>query len=114
MGRFEGRVALITGGARGQGRSHAVALAREGADVAVCDLAAQIDSVAYPMSTPEDLEETQRLVEKEGRRCLSAELDTRDFDALESGSWTTPLPSSAKWTWPWPTRGSPRRGWASM
>jgi SDR family mycofactocin-dependent oxidoreductase len=83
MGRFEGRVALITGGARGQGRSHAIALAREGADVAVCDLAAQIASVGYPMSTPEDLEETQRLVEKEGRRCLAGELDTRDFGALE-------------------------------
>jgi len=83
MGRFEGRVALITGGARGQGRSHAIALAREGADIAVCDLAAQIATVGYPMSTPEDLEETQRLVEKEGRRCVGAELDTRDFQALE-------------------------------
>ena len=83
MGRFEGRVALITGGARGQGRSHATALAREGADIAVCDLAAQIASVGYPMATREDLEETQRLVEKEGRRCLTAELDTRDFGALE-------------------------------
>jgi SDR family mycofactocin-dependent oxidoreductase len=83
MGRFEGRVALITGGARGQGRSHAIALAREGADIAVCDLAAQIASVGYPMATREDLEETQRLVEKEGRRCLTAELDTRDFGALE-------------------------------
>jgi len=83
MGRFEGRVALVTGGARGQGRSHAIALAHEGADVAVCDLGAQIATVPYPMSTPEDLEETQRLVEKTGRRCLSAPLDIRDFDALD-------------------------------
>lgn len=83
MGRFEGRVAMITGGARGQGRSHAIALAREGADIAVCDVAAQIATVGYPMGTPEELEETQHLVEKEGRRCLAAELDTRDFAALQ-------------------------------
>jgi len=83
MGRFDGRVALITGGARGQGRSHALALAHEGADIATCDLAAQIATVGYPMATPEDLEETQRLVEKEGRRCLTAVVDTRDFAALE-------------------------------
>jgi SDR family mycofactocin-dependent oxidoreductase len=83
MGRFEGRVAMITGGARGQGRSHAIALAREGADIAVCDVAAQIATVGYPMGTPEELEETEHLVEKEGRRCLAAELDTRDFAALQ-------------------------------
>ena len=83
MGRFEGRVALITGGARGQGRSHAVALAREGADIATCDRAAQIGTVAYPLASPEDLEETQRLVEKEGRRCLTAQFDVRDAEALE-------------------------------
>jgi SDR family mycofactocin-dependent oxidoreductase len=83
MGRFEGRVAVITGGARGQGRSHAVALAREGADIATCDVAAQIPTVAYPLATADDLEETQRLVEKEGRRCVTAQLDVRDYSALE-------------------------------
>ena len=83
MGRFDGRVALITGGARGQGRSHAVALAREGADIATCDVAAPITTVAYPLATPEDLEETQRLVEKEGRRCVTAVVDTRDFPAVQ-------------------------------
>jgi SDR family mycofactocin-dependent oxidoreductase len=89
MGRFDGRVALITGGARGQGRSHALALAREGADVAACDVAAQIATVGYPMATLEDLEETQRLVEKEGRRCTIAQLDVRDFEALERFVGTT-------------------------
>ena len=83
MSQFEGRVALVTGGARGQGRSHALALAREGADVAVCDIAAPVSTVAYPLATLDDLEETQRLVEKEGRRCLVAQLDVRDFGALE-------------------------------
>ena len=84
MGRFDGRVALITGGARGQGRSHAIALAKEGADVAVCDIAAQLPDVVYPMGTAEDLEETARLVEKEGQRCLTGVLDVRDLDALEA------------------------------
>jgi SDR family mycofactocin-dependent oxidoreductase len=82
MSQFEGRVAFVTGGARGQGRSHAVALAREGADIATCDVAAQIPTVGYPLATLEDLEETQRLVEKEGRRCLIAQLDVRDAAAL--------------------------------
>jgi SDR family mycofactocin-dependent oxidoreductase len=83
VSQFDGRVAFVTGGARGQGRSHAVALAREGADVAICDIAAQVSTVAYPMATLDDLEETQRLVEKEGRRCLVAQLDVRDFAAVE-------------------------------
>lgn len=82
MGRFEGKVALITGGARGQGRSHALALAREGADIATLDIAAQIPSIHYPLATPDDLEETKELVEKEGRRCLTSILDVRDGDAL--------------------------------
>jgi SDR family mycofactocin-dependent oxidoreductase len=88
MGRFDGRVALITGGARGQGRSHAVALAKEGADIATCDRAAPIATVGYPMASPEDLEETQRLVEKEGRRCLTAQLDVRDAEALRAFAGT--------------------------
>lgn len=82
-GRVAGKVALITGGARGQGRSHAIALAREGADVILFDICAQIESVtAYPMSTPEDLAETARLVEKEGRRAAVRQVDVRDRGAL--------------------------------
>jgi SDR family mycofactocin-dependent oxidoreductase len=75
---LEGRVALVTGAARGQGRSHAVALARAGADLAVCDLARQLPTVPYPLGSEAELAETVRLVEVEGRRCLSAVLDVRD------------------------------------
>jgi len=77
-----GRVAVITGGARGQGRSHAVALARAGADIAVCDRCEDLASVTYPMATPEDLAETVRLVEAEGRRCLAGQVDVRDLAAM--------------------------------
>jgi SDR family mycofactocin-dependent oxidoreductase len=78
---FEGRVAVITGGARGQGRSHAVELARLGADIAVADLCHDLDSVGYALSSEDDLAETVRLVEAQGRRCVSAVADVRDLDA---------------------------------
>ncbi|MDI3341336.1 MAG: mycofactocin-coupled SDR family oxidoreductase [Sphaerobacter sp.] len=78
MGKLDGKVAIITGGARGQGRSHALTLAREGADIVVCDIAAQIDTVPYPMATPADLEETVRLVEDLDRRCIAVQADVRD------------------------------------
>src|ERR1700727_657979 len=68
MGKLEGQVAFITGAARGQGRSHAVRLAREGADIIAVDICAQISSVSYPMSTPADLAQTVKEVEAEGRR----------------------------------------------
>jgi SDR family mycofactocin-dependent oxidoreductase len=81
MGRFDGKVALITGGARGQGRSHALALAREGADIAVCDVCDDEPTMAYPMGTEADLKETSRLVEDLGRRCLTIKADvTRSAD----------------------------------
>jgi SDR family mycofactocin-dependent oxidoreductase len=82
--QFEGKVAFITGAARGQGRSHAVRFAEEGADIIAVDLCEQIDSVAYPMSRPEDLDETVNLVEKTGRRIVAEQCDVRDFDRLKA------------------------------
>ncbi len=82
MGKLDGKVALITGGARGQGRSHALTLAREGADIVVCDIAAQIPSVPFPMGTEEQLQETARLVEDLDRRCLAVKADVRDVTQL--------------------------------
>src|SRR5947209_14089022 len=67
MGKLEGQVAFITGAARGQGRAHAIRLAEEGADVIAVDICRQIESVGYPMSTREDLDETVRLVKDLGR-----------------------------------------------
>ena len=85
MGRVEGKVAFITGAARGQGRAHAVRLAEEGADIIAMDLCAPIaTSVAKP-STPEDLAETVRQVEKLDRRIFSYQADVRDYDALKAG-----------------------------
>lgn len=81
-GRLEGQVALITGGARGQGRSHALALASEGADIAICDVAADITTVPYPLARPDDLAETVRLIEGLGRRCFTRIADVRDTDAM--------------------------------
>src|SRR5262249_42157869 len=82
--QFEGKVALITGAARGQGRSHAVRFAEEGADIIALDLCAQIDSVSYPMARPEALEETVNLVEKTGRRIVAQQADVRDLSQLQS------------------------------
>lgn len=78
MGQLDGKVAFITGGGRGQGRSHAVTLAREGADIAICDFHEQLATVPYSMNSEGDLEETQRLVEQQDRRCLAIEADVRD------------------------------------
>ena len=81
-GRFEGKVAFITGAARGQGRSHAVRLAQEGADIIAVDLCAQIDSVPYPMGTADDLAETVRQVEALDRRIVATQADVRDLAAV--------------------------------
>ncbi len=84
MGRVEGKVALITGAARGQGRSHAVGLAREGADIIAVDLCSQIETVRYPMSTPDDLETTAELVREAGGRIVARQADVRSLEALQA------------------------------
>src|ERR1700743_2808914 len=84
-GQFEGKGALITCAARGQGRSHAVRFAEEGADIIALDICEQMDSVAYPMSTRDDLNETVELVEKAGRRIVAEQVDVRNFAQLTWG-----------------------------
>ncbi|WP_207908997.1 mycofactocin-coupled SDR family oxidoreductase [Pseudonocardia endophytica] len=79
---MEGKVALVTGAARGQGRSHAVRLAQEGADIIAIDICDQIDSVPYGLSSEADLAQTAKLVEAEDRRIVHAVADTRDAGAL--------------------------------
>lgn len=82
-GRLADRVAFITGAARGQGRAHAVRMATEGADIIAVDIAGKLpDCVPYEPATPEDLDETVRLVEATGRRIHAAVADTRDVDGL--------------------------------
>jgi SDR family mycofactocin-dependent oxidoreductase len=83
-GRVEGKVAFVSGAARGQGRSHAVRLAEEGADIIAVDICGPIDNLAYPHSTPADLAETVELVKAQNRRIVAAEVDVRDYDALKA------------------------------
>jgi (+)-trans-carveol dehydrogenase len=84
MGRVEGKVAFITGAARGQGRSHAVRLAEEGADIIAVDVCDQVGTVPYPMATPDDLAETVRQVEALDRRIVATQADVRDPVALRA------------------------------
>jgi SDR family mycofactocin-dependent oxidoreductase len=81
--QFEGKVVFVTGAARGQGRSHAVAFAEQGADVIAVDICEQIQSVAYPMAGTQDLAETVSLVEKTGRRIVAEQADVRDLSRLQ-------------------------------
>jgi SDR family mycofactocin-dependent oxidoreductase len=83
MGRLEGRVAFVTGAARGQGRAHALRLAEEGADIIAADVCAPIDTIKYPSATRADLEETVRQVSELGRQIVAAEADVRDLARLE-------------------------------
>ena len=84
MGRLDGKVAFITGAARGQGRSHAIRLASEGADIIAVDLCAGFETIKYRPATPEDLDETARLVGKEGRRVVARQADVRDMAGLQA------------------------------
>lgn len=82
MGRLSGRVAFITGAARGQGRAHAVRLAEEGADIIAVDLAGPLPGVPYDSPTEADLAETVRLVEEKGRRIIAEKADVRDLEGM--------------------------------
>ncbi len=84
MGSLNGQVAFVTGAARGQGRSHAVRLAAEGADIIGVDICADISSTGYPMGSAEELDETVALVEAEGGKMLASIADVRDYPALKA------------------------------
>src|SRR4051812_43296501 len=84
MARLKGKVAFVTGAARGQGRSHALRLAGEGADIIAVDIASQIDTVPYAMATPDDLAQTVEEVKASDRRIVATEVDVRDYDALKA------------------------------
>ena len=84
MGRVEGKVAFITGAARGQGRSHAVRLAEEGANIVAVDICAPIASMRYPLATPEDLQQTVKEVEATGQKIIARQADVRDRNQLQA------------------------------
>jgi SDR family mycofactocin-dependent oxidoreductase len=84
MGKLDGKVALITGAARSQGRSHAVRLAQEGADIIAIDVCRQVATLSYPLSTPDDLAETASQVKALDRQIVCAEVDVRDAAGLRS------------------------------
>ncbi|MCU1346861.1 MAG: carveol dehydrogenase ((+)-trans-carveol dehydrogenase) [Acidimicrobiia bacterium] len=84
MSSLQGKVAFISGAARGQGRAHAVRLAQAGADIIAFDICQDIESMDYPNASLEDLQETIRLVEKEDRRIIARQADVRNFDAVKS------------------------------
>ncbi|MGX9787787.1 SDR family NAD(P)-dependent oxidoreductase [Mycobacterium sp. MMS18-G62] len=84
MGEFTYKVAVVTGAARGQGRSHAAALAIEGADIIAVGIATDIESIPYPLATKEKLEQTAQLVRDAGRRCAAYVADVRELGELQA------------------------------
>src|ERR1700753_3208557 len=85
MGELDNTVAVITGAARGQGRSHAVTLAEQGADIIAVDICADVDTIPYPLADKADLDKTADLVRAAGRRVVPVIADVRDLAALEAG-----------------------------
>lgn len=85
-GKLDGKVAFITGAARGQGRSHALRLAQEGADIIAVDICRDVETVPYAGATPDDLRETVRQVEALDRRVIASEVDIRDLDGLKQAA----------------------------
>jgi NAD(P)-dependent dehydrogenase (short-subunit alcohol dehydrogenase family) len=88
MGQLDGKIAFVTGAARGIGRAGAIRLARDGADIIAVDICGQLDTVPYPMSTPEDLRQTVKEVQALGRRVVAAHADVRDGSALRAALGT--------------------------
>ncbi|GAB6899353.1 mycofactocin-coupled SDR family oxidoreductase [Kineosporia succinea] len=84
MGKLDGKVAFITGAARGQGRSHAIRLAQEGADIIAIDILEQLDTIDYPGATPADMEETVKAVEALDRRIVFKQGDVRDIETVKA------------------------------
>lgn len=84
MGRLDGKVAVVSGAARGQGRSHAVTMAREGASIVAFDICAEMEATMCRPSTLADLEQTAKLVEAHDQRCITAKVDARDLPAMVS------------------------------
>jgi SDR family mycofactocin-dependent oxidoreductase len=80
--RVAGKTVLVTGAGRGQGRSHAIRLAEEGATIIAIDICAPVEGISYPMASPADLAETEKLVRDKGARVITAEVDIREFHAL--------------------------------
>jgi len=86
VGSLDGKVALVTGAARGQGRSHVLALAAEGADIVAWDVPSAMSSPTYPLGTQEDLDLTAKLVSEMGRRCVAMSVDVRDSAQVNAGT----------------------------
>ena len=113
-GRMDGKVSFITGAARGQGRAHAVKQASEGADIIAVDICEDIASNFYPMATFEDLEQTKKLVEAEGRTCVAVKADVRQREELRAQPRKASTPSARSprcaptpASCPWPSVVSP-------
>ena len=106
MGLLDGKVAFVTGAARGQGRSHARRLAEEGADIIAIDACATPGWLSYPLASEEDLAQTVKEVEALGRRIVARRADVRDLGAVRACSTRVSRGSAAGWTSSAPTRRS--------